>query len=63
MNGYKGMKARERQIPATSRDRLAEAAGRIVALYDAWGRPEEAARWRAKLAARTGELPAEVFAR
>ena len=52
--GYRGMKAREPLIPPRSRVRLAEAAGRIVALYDAWGKPAEAAAWRARLGLRPG---------
>jgi tetratricopeptide (TPR) repeat protein len=36
--------------------RTVEVARRLVALYEAWGRPAEAARWRARLAApRTAE--------
>ncbi len=46
--GYEGMKAREATIPA-GLPRLAEAAERLVALYEATGRPREADAWRAKL--------------
>ena len=44
------MKAREARIPAPARPRLAEAAERVVKLYEAWGKPDKAAEWRAKLA-------------
>ena len=49
--GYEGLKAREGQIPPLyARHHVAEAGRRIVRLYEAWGRPEKAAEWRAKLA-------------
>jgi hypothetical protein len=52
VSGYEGIKAREATIPPTVRVvRVGEAAGRVVRLYEDWGKPEEAARWRAKLAA------------
>jgi hypothetical protein len=59
--GYEGMKAREAKIPPAGRPRLPEAAGRVVGLYEGWGRPEEAAEWRARLG--QAELPADVFSR
>jgi tetratricopeptide (TPR) repeat protein len=46
---YEGMKGREKAIPARHKTRLTEALGRIVKLYDAWGKPEEAAAWRKQL--------------
>jgi tetratricopeptide (TPR) repeat protein len=46
VSGYEGMKAREAKIPAPDRPRLAEAAGRVVAFYEAWGKPEKTAEWR-----------------
>jgi serine/threonine protein kinase/Tfp pilus assembly protein PilF len=48
LQGYEGMKKRESQIPPGS-TRLPEAAERLVQLYDAWDKPEQAAQWRAKL--------------
>ncbi|AMV37861.1 serine/threonine-protein kinase [Planctomyces sp. SH-PL62] len=54
LSGYEGMKAREAAIPPQGKPRLGEAAARVVRLYESWGKPEEAARWRAKLA---GDLP------
>ncbi len=50
LKGYEGMKVREAKIPAPSKKRLAEAAARIAPFYEAWGKPKEAADWRAKLA-------------
>jgi serine/threonine protein kinase/tetratricopeptide (TPR) repeat protein len=55
VSGYEGLKAREAKIPPTGRPRLAEAAERVVQLYEAWGKPEKAAEWRAKLG--DGKLP------
>jgi tetratricopeptide (TPR) repeat protein len=50
VSGYDGMKAREAKIPSPSKPRLSDAAGRIITLYDAWGKNDKAAEWRAKLA-------------
>jgi hypothetical protein len=47
--GYEGLKAREARIPAHRREDLEAAAGRIVPFYEAWGRPEKAAAWKARL--------------
>jgi len=49
INGYEGMKQRESSIPAASKARVAEAGLRVVQLYEAWGKPEQAAEWREKL--------------
>ena len=50
VKGYEGMKVREAKIPPPGIPRLAEAAERVLMLYDAWGKKDEAARWRARLA-------------
>jgi tetratricopeptide (TPR) repeat protein/serine/threonine protein kinase len=47
--GYEGLNQRQAQIPAYAKKYLAEALDRLVQLYDAWGKPDEAARWRAEL--------------
>ena len=58
LRGYEGLKAREGQIPPLyARYRVAEAGRRIVRLYEARGRPEKAAEWRAKLAGRSHAGP------
>jgi serine/threonine protein kinase len=50
--GYRGMKEREATIPQPVRkDRLAEALERLVRLYEATGREDEAAKWRKELEA------------
>jgi hypothetical protein len=48
-------KAREARIPPPAKPRLTEAAERVVKLFEAWGKKDEAARWRAKLAKPSGE--------
>jgi hypothetical protein len=54
------MKAREARIAGPERFRLREAAERVIRLYEAWGKPEQAARWKAKLG--MPDLPTDVFA-
>jgi eukaryotic-like serine/threonine-protein kinase len=49
--GYEGMRRGETRIPADGKPRLAEALERVVQLYEAWGKPDEAARWRKELEA------------
>jgi tetratricopeptide (TPR) repeat protein/tRNA A-37 threonylcarbamoyl transferase component Bud32 len=44
--GYEGMKQREAQIPPPSKARLSEALERLVQLYDAWGKKDQADAWR-----------------
>jgi serine/threonine protein kinase/tetratricopeptide (TPR) repeat protein len=50
IQGYAGLTAQEAEIPKEDRHRIAEAGESIVALYEAWGRPKEAAEWRTKAA-------------
>ncbi len=50
LSGYEGMKAREAKIPPPGKPRLTDAAKRVVKLYEAWGKKDKAAEWRAKLA-------------
>ena len=49
LSGYEVLKAREAKIPAQAKPRLTEALERLVQLYDAWGKPDEAAAWRKRL--------------
>jgi tetratricopeptide (TPR) repeat protein len=49
LEGYRGMKAREAKIPVPHGKKLAEAAARIVTLYEAWGKVDKAAEWRRNL--------------
>ena len=55
--GYEGMKRRETEIPAYRKKDLAAAATRIVAFYEAWGKPEKADAWRQKLASPVDDPP------
>ena len=58
VSGYEGVKQRESQLNPDTKKHLAEAGDGVVAMYQAWGKPEKAAEWRAKLGARGGETPA-----
>jgi tetratricopeptide (TPR) repeat protein len=49
LQGYEGMKQREATIPPPGRPRLTDALQRLVQLYDAWGRKEEATKWTTRL--------------
>jgi tetratricopeptide (TPR) repeat protein/tRNA A-37 threonylcarbamoyl transferase component Bud32 len=51
VRGYEGMKRREAMIPGDARDVLVEGLERLVKLYDAWDKPEQAAEWRKQLEA------------
>ena len=44
--GYEGMKKREATIPPGGRMRLSEAVERLVRLYDAWDKKDQAEKWR-----------------
>jgi eukaryotic-like serine/threonine-protein kinase len=46
LKGYEGMKQQEAKIPKASKGNLTEAVLWLVQLYDAWGKPMEAAKWR-----------------
>jgi tetratricopeptide (TPR) repeat protein len=60
VQGYEGMKPRGASIAVGERSSLREAGERVVRLYEAWGKPEQAAAWKAKLG--MSDLPADVFA-
>jgi non-specific serine/threonine protein kinase/serine/threonine-protein kinase len=51
LSGYEGMKTRKQLMPVPDRACLTEALERLVQLYDAWGKKDEAARWRKELEA------------
>jgi tetratricopeptide (TPR) repeat protein/tRNA A-37 threonylcarbamoyl transferase component Bud32 len=59
VDGYEGMKARASRIPGPEQPRLRDAAERVVRLYEAWGKSDQAAAWKAKLG--VPDLPADVF--
>jgi hypothetical protein len=60
LQGYDGMKQREATIPPAGKARLPEAAERLVALYAATGKKDQAAEWRQKLAEAKAAKPAET---
>ncbi len=49
LHGFDGMNEREGKIPTSARNPLTRALERLVQLYDAWDKPDEAAKWRTKL--------------
>jgi outer membrane protein assembly factor BamD (BamD/ComL family) len=49
--GYEGMKKREAKIPPQGKGRVTEAVERLVQLYEATGKKDEAAKWRKELEA------------
>jgi serine/threonine protein kinase/tetratricopeptide (TPR) repeat protein len=59
--GYMGLKERDSRLTVPDQFRLREANVRVVRLYDAWGKPDKAMEWKAKLG--MPDLPDEVFAR
>jgi eukaryotic-like serine/threonine-protein kinase len=60
VGGYEGLKARETRIAAPYRRFLAEAAERVVRLYELSGKSEQAKEWKAKLG--LADLPFDLFA-
>jgi tetratricopeptide (TPR) repeat protein len=56
LQGYEGTKKRKGEIPLHDRFRLTEALEGLVQLYDAWHKPDEAAKWRKELE-KTKEKP------
>jgi eukaryotic-like serine/threonine-protein kinase len=49
--GYEGMKKQAAKIPPPGKVRLTEAVERLVQLYEATGKKDEAAKWRKELEA------------
>ena len=50
LNGYEGMKQREKQIPPQARSRIAEALDRLIELSTATNKPDEVKKWQAERA-------------
>jgi len=48
LEGYEGLKQREQRIPVGNRVFIREARERLVQLYEAWGKPAQAAEWKAR---------------
>jgi hypothetical protein len=49
VSGYRGMLQREATIPAFNRIELAQTGKSIVQFYQAWQKPDQAARWQQEL--------------
>ena len=49
LSGYDGMRQRLSRMPAKERKWVRSSGEQIVDLYSRWPKPEQAARWRAKL--------------
>jgi non-specific serine/threonine protein kinase/serine/threonine-protein kinase len=49
VEGYQGLKSREQIIPPFDRRAITEGLEQFVELYEAWEKPDEAARWRTEL--------------
>jgi tetratricopeptide (TPR) repeat protein/tRNA A-37 threonylcarbamoyl transferase component Bud32 len=60
VSGYDGLKVREENLSVLAKHRLTKAAGRVVQLYEAWGKPKAANEWKRKLG--LADLPGKVFA-
>jgi hypothetical protein len=60
LNGYEGMKQRAKTIPPPGKAWLPEAAQRLVQLYEAMAKKDEAARWRSEQERYTGKLVGPV---
>jgi hypothetical protein len=55
---YEGLKQKQGQIAPHEKDALLrDAIARLVQLYDAWGKPDKAAKWRQELATRAPDQP------
>jgi hypothetical protein len=50
LQGYQGLKTREQTIPAQGRIRIPEALDRLIELYTAINKPDEAKKWQAERA-------------
>ena len=46
VSGYEGMKQREAKIPPLETPHLLDALDRLIELYDATAKPDDAAKWR-----------------
>jgi hypothetical protein len=58
LQGYEGMKQREKRIPSMDKVRLSEGLERPVQLYDAWGKKDKADDYRKKLVEVRAKVPA-----
>jgi hypothetical protein len=61
VHGCEGLKARRRTITSPANSSLSDAAGRVLRLYEAWGKPAELTKWGSRVG--LADLPADVWAR
>ncbi|MCS6849664.1 MAG: tetratricopeptide repeat protein [Gemmataceae bacterium] len=57
VKGYEGLQARQQSIPKEGQVRIPEALERLVLLYEAVGKQDEAAKWRKELEAAKKSAP------
>jgi serine/threonine protein kinase/tetratricopeptide (TPR) repeat protein len=63
LQGYEGIRRRRfHYFEFEGAKPWADAAGRLVRLYEAWGKPEQAEDWRRRTGLMSPELPDDVFA-
>jgi tetratricopeptide (TPR) repeat protein len=55
LSGCKGLKQNEAQIPSQDKPRLTKAVERLVQLYVAWGKKDEADKWQKQLETLKGQ--------
>jgi tetratricopeptide (TPR) repeat protein len=55
LSGYEGMKQREGTIPSQEKPRINKALERLVKLYQAWDKQDQAVKWRKELEAGTAK--------
>ncbi len=59
LNGYEGMKEREKSITKSVEKRIPQALDALIELYTATNNPEEVKKWRAERAKYPEAKPAE----
>jgi len=59
LRGYEGLKQWEKSIPPQAANRLPEALERLIELYTATNKPDEAKKWQAERAKYLETNPAE----
>lgn len=47
--GWEGLQSRAASVPESAQPRVVSAGQRVVALYESWGKPELAAKWRKRI--------------
>ena len=60
ISGHAGLKSRETKIPPHAKVRLTQAVDRIVSLYEATGKGDQASKWREQRSPDRGPMPREV---